>query len=69
MANRISDWELRQYIKKYSEQHGIVSDETRFLNDMRLMFYPDDSNGLFQRCMENGFIKSDLGNVIIKIKS
>ena len=68
MNRTISDWELRQYCKASLQQNGMIQDETRFLNGIRLMAYPQDGRELVQRCVEQRFIKIDGGNVISKVR-
>lgn len=68
MNRKISDWELRQYCQTSLQQDGMIQDETRFLNGLRLMAYPQDGKELIQRCVEQHFIKIDGGNVIIKVR-
>ena len=67
--NRITDKTLYDFCVLYRQQFGQIQDATRFRNELSLRFYHDTNNPqeLFDRCVQQKYIRCDAGNIIIKV--
>ena len=69
VRNKISDKTLFNFCATYRQQFGQIQDATRFRNELGLRFYNDTNKPqeLFDRCVQQKFLKYDAGNIIIKV--
>ena len=69
MNERVTNKVLYEFCAFYRQQFGKIHDATRFRNELGLRFYHQskDSNGLFEQCIKEKYIRSDAGNIIIKV--
>jgi len=71
MNERIKNRDLWQFCAFYREQFGAVHDATRFRNELAMRFYHQtkDVQELFERCIEQRYLRCYGGNIIIKVST
>ena len=69
MNERVKNQALYEFCAFYRQQFGRLHDATRFRNELAMRFYfqAPNSQELFDRCVEQRYIRCEAGNIIIKV--